>query len=98
MPPTALRKKKCLRSNGQALKLVNFESLLSFSQILAMAGELPPQLNLDAKWDACHEIALHRCFYSSLVGAASALLFLRSPVKRWATVAFAAGVGLGSAY
>eukprot|EP00250_Pteridium_aquilinum_P022593 c25432_g1_i1 orf=169-483(+) len=66
-----------------------------------MAGEkpeTPPKLDMDAKWDACYDLILRRFFYSSLAGAASGLLFFRSPVTRWGAVAFGAGVGLGSAY
>ncbi|KAI5061100.1 hypothetical protein GOP47_0023605 [Adiantum capillus-veneris] len=59
-----------------------------------MGDELPSQLNLDARWDACHDIALRRLFYSTFAGAASALLLFRSPVTRWATVAFATGPGV----
>ncbi|MCO5597287.1 hypothetical protein L7F22_051364 [Adiantum nelumboides] len=62
-----------------------------------MAGD-EPKLDLDAKWDACYDLTLRRFFYSSLAGAASALLLFRSPVTRWGAVAFGAGVGLGSAY
>ncbi|KAJ4842022.1 hypothetical protein Tsubulata_012341 [Turnera subulata] len=39
-----------------------------------------------------------RVVYSTLGGAFSALLLFRTPVTRWAAVAFGAGVGLGSAY
>jgi len=65
-----------------------------------MAGEkgVPPELELDAKWDACLDITLRRFVYSSVAGAGSALLLFRSPTTRWAAVAFGAGVGLGSAY
>lgn len=65
-----------------------------------MAGEkgVPPQLELDAKWDACLDITLRRFVYSSAAGACSALLLFRSPTTRLAAVAFGAGVGLGSAY
>ncbi|KAH7315040.1 hypothetical protein KP509_21G031400 [Ceratopteris richardii] len=57
-----------------------------------------PKLDMDAKWDACYDLTLRRFFYSSLAGAASALLFFRSPVTRWGVIAFSAGIGLGSAY
>ncbi|KAH9331523.1 hypothetical protein KI387_003631, partial [Taxus chinensis] len=57
-----------------------------------------PQFDLDVKWDACLDITLRRFVYSSLAGAGSALLLFRSPATRWASIAFSAGVGLGSAY
>uniref|UniRef100_A0A0D6QZN6 MICOS complex subunit MIC10 n=1 Tax=Araucaria cunninghamii TaxID=56994 RepID=A0A0D6QZN6_ARACU len=69
-----------------------------------MAGDgegekgVPPQFDLDAKWDACLDITLRRFVYSSFAGACSALLLFRSPTTRWAAIAFGAGVGLGSAY
>ncbi|XP_057531847.1 MICOS complex subunit MIC10-like [Amaranthus tricolor] len=56
------------------------------------------EYNLDAKWDACLDLSLRRFVYSSLTGAFTGLLLFRSPVTRWASVAFGAGVGLGSAY
>ncbi|RYR69308.1 hypothetical protein Ahy_A03g015862 isoform B [Arachis hypogaea] len=53
---------------------------------------------LDAKWEACLDLSLRRVVYSSLAGAFGGLLFFRSPTTRWASVAFGAGVGIGSAY
>ncbi|KAF9602132.1 hypothetical protein IFM89_025177 [Coptis chinensis] len=58
----------------------------------------PPEFDLDAKWDACFDLAVRRFAYSSLAGAAAGLLFFRSPVTRWASVALGAGIGIGSAY
>ncbi|KAL4339421.1 hypothetical protein GQ457_08G008960 [Hibiscus cannabinus] len=52
----------------------------------------------NAKWDACIDLSLRRFIYSSLAGASGGLIFFRSPVTRWASVAFGAGVGIGSAY
>ncbi|KAH7281421.1 hypothetical protein KP509_36G046700 [Ceratopteris richardii] len=63
-----------------------------------MTSDIPPQLNLDARWDACHDLALRRCIYSSFAGVASAFVFFKGPVTRWATVAFATGLGVGSAF
>ncbi|KAL8252122.1 hypothetical protein R6Q59_035815 [Mikania micrantha] len=60
--------------------------------------EIPPQYDLNAKWDACLDLGVRRFVYSSAVGAFAGLLFFRSPVTRWASVAFGAGVGIGSAY
>ncbi|PSS19403.1 MICOS complex subunit like [Actinidia chinensis var. chinensis] len=60
--------------------------------------ENPPKLDLNAKWDACLDLGVRRFVYSSFVGAFSGLLLFRSPVTRWASVAFGAGVGIGSAY
>ncbi|XP_074568658.1 MICOS complex subunit MIC10-like [Curcuma longa] len=59
---------------------------------------IPPKYDLNAKWDACLDLTVRRLAYSSLAGAFTALLFFRSPVTRWASVAFGAGVGIGSAY
>ncbi|XP_041022799.1 uncharacterized protein LOC121263789 [Juglans microcarpa x Juglans regia] len=59
---------------------------------------LPPKFDLDAKWDACLDLTLRRFVYSSLAGAFGGLLLFRTPVTRWASVAFGAGVGIGSAY
>ncbi|XP_059460982.1 MICOS complex subunit MIC10 isoform X1 [Corylus avellana] len=59
---------------------------------------VPPKYDLDAKWDACLDLTVRRVVYSSLAGAFGGLLLFRSPVTRWASVAFGAGVGIGSAY
>ncbi|XP_038989744.1 uncharacterized protein LOC103716606 isoform X2 [Phoenix dactylifera] len=59
---------------------------------------IPPRYDLDAKWDACLDLTIRRFFYSSLAGAFSGLLLFRSPTTRWASVAFGAGVGIGTAY
>ncbi|KAK7401499.1 hypothetical protein VNO78_13032 [Psophocarpus tetragonolobus] len=59
---------------------------------------IPQQYDLDAKWDACLDLTVRRFFYSSSAGAFAGLLFFRSPVTRWASIAFGAGVGIGSAY
>ncbi|KAK7271384.1 hypothetical protein RJT34_27230 [Clitoria ternatea] len=59
---------------------------------------IPSQYNLDAKWDACLDLTVRRFVYSSFAGAFGGLLFFRSPLTRWASVAFGAGVGIGSAY
>ncbi|CAA6660155.1 unnamed protein product [Spirodela intermedia] len=61
-------------------------------------GLVPPRYDLDAKWDACVDLSLHRFAYSALAGAFGGLLLFRTPASRWASVAFGAGVGLGSAY
>ncbi|CAL9135309.1 unnamed protein product [Musa textilis] len=65
------------------------------------AQGIPPRYDLNAKWDAC----LHRpsLLQSFVLWAGSHLYFscfihTGSPVTRWASVAFAAGVGIGSAY
>ncbi|CAA3011137.1 uncharacterized protein LOC111372261 [Olea europaea var. sylvestris] len=60
--------------------------------------KIPPQYDLNAKWDACLDLGVRRFVYSSLAGAFTGLLLFRSPVTRWASVAFGAGVGIGSAY
>ncbi|KAK9134715.1 hypothetical protein Syun_014045 [Stephania yunnanensis] len=58
----------------------------------------PPEYDLNAKWDACLDLSLRRFAYSSLAGAFGGLLLFRSPVTRWASIAFGAGIGIGSAY
>ncbi|PQM41996.1 hypothetical protein Pyn_32084 [Prunus yedoensis var. nudiflora] len=52
----------------------------------------------ERKWDACLDLTVRRFVYSSLGGAFGGLLLFRSPVSRWASVAFGAGLGIGSAY
>ncbi|KAL1214481.1 MICOS complex subunit MIC10 [Cardamine amara subsp. amara] len=54
--------------------------------------------DLNAKWDACIDLTVRRFVYSSLGGAFAGLLFFRSPVTRWASIAFGTGLGIGSAY
>ncbi|KAG2320984.1 hypothetical protein Bca52824_014197 [Brassica carinata] len=54
--------------------------------------------DVNAKWDACLDLTARRVVYSSLSGAFAGLLFFRSPVTRWASIAFGAGIGIGSAY
>ncbi|KAL0699874.1 hypothetical protein Bca4012_055996 [Brassica carinata] len=49
--------------------------------------------DVNAKWDACLDLTARRVVYSSLSGA-----FAGSPVTRWASIAFGAGIGIGSAY
>ncbi|KAL1542804.1 Mitochondrial inner membrane organizing system component, variant 2 [Salvia divinorum] len=58
----------------------------------------PEKYDLNAKWDACVDLSLRRFVYSSFAGGIAGLLLFRSPVTRWASVAFGAGVGIGSAY
>ncbi|XP_024923676.1 MICOS complex subunit MIC10 [Ziziphus jujuba] len=62
------------------------------------ARTIPPKYDLDAKWDACLDLTVRRFVYASLGGAFGGLLFFRSPATRWASIAFGAGLGLGSAY
>ncbi|KAM1023513.1 hypothetical protein ACFX2I_044318 [Malus domestica] len=59
---------------------------------------IPPPYDVNAKWDACLDLTVRRFVYSSLGGAFGGLLLFRSPVSRWASVAFGAGLGIGSAY
>ncbi|CAK7344787.1 unnamed protein product [Dovyalis caffra] len=54
--------------------------------------------DVNAKWDACLDLSVRRFVYSSLAGAFGGLLLFRTPVSRWASVAFGAGVGIGSSY
>ncbi|KAL8482490.1 hypothetical protein ACS0TY_027976 [Phlomoides rotata] len=60
--------------------------------------EIPAKYDVNAKWDACIDLGLRRFVYSSFAGGFAGLFFFRSPVTRWASVAFGAGVGIGSAY
>ncbi|KAL6525268.1 Mitochondrial inner membrane organizing system component [Orobanche minor] len=57
-----------------------------------------PKYDVNAKWDACLDLGLRRFVYSSFAGGFAGLLLFRSPVTRWASVAFGAGLGIGSAY
>ncbi|XP_024008892.1 MICOS complex subunit Mic10 [Eutrema salsugineum] len=59
---------------------------------------VPPEYDVNAKWDACLDLTTRRFVYSSLGGAFAGLLFFRSPATRWASIAFGAGIGIGSAY
>lgn len=59
--------------------------------------EMERAQDYEEKWDATVDLTLRRVVYGSLSGAASALLFFRSPTTRWAAVAFGAGAGMGSA-
>ncbi|KAK1427590.1 hypothetical protein QVD17_16278 [Tagetes erecta] len=65
---------------------------------MAENKEIESQFDLNAKWDACLDLGVRRFVYASAAGAFAGLLFFRSPVTRWASVAFGAGLGLGSAY
>ncbi|KAL3513482.1 hypothetical protein ACH5RR_026199 [Cinchona calisaya] len=58
----------------------------------------PPYNDVNAKWDACMDLSIRRVFYSTATGAFTGLLFFRSPVTRWASIFFATGIGVGSAY
>ncbi|XP_058722032.1 MICOS complex subunit MIC10-like [Vicia villosa] len=59
---------------------------------------LAREYDLDAKWDASLDLTVRRFVYSSFAGAFAGLLLFRSPQTRWASIAFGAGVGIGSAY
>ncbi|XP_022773550.1 MICOS complex subunit Mic10 isoform X3 [Durio zibethinus] len=59
---------------------------------------VPAKYDVNAKWNACLDLTVRRFVYSSLAGAFGGLLFFRSPVTRWVSVAFGAGIGIGSAY
>lgn len=59
--------------------------------------ERPADLLSEDKWDACVDLTVRRFVYSSVAGAVAAVLIFRSPTTRWASVAFGAGLGLGSA-
>ncbi|KAK8691865.1 hypothetical protein V6N13_075360 [Hibiscus sabdariffa] len=59
---------------------------------------VPDKYDVNGKWDACLDLTVRRIVYSSVAGAFGGLLFFRSPVTRWASVALGAGIGIGSAY
>ncbi|XP_010428083.1 PREDICTED: MICOS complex subunit Mic10 [Camelina sativa] len=59
---------------------------------------VPPEYDVNAKWDACLDLTVRRFVYSSLGGAFAGLLLFRSPVTRWSSIALGAGIGIGSAY
>ncbi|KAG6390250.1 hypothetical protein SASPL_147982 [Salvia splendens] len=68
-------------------------------------AEIPEKYDLNAKWDACVDLSVRRFVYSSFAGGFAGLLLFPmsnvasgSPVTRWASVAFGAGLGFGSAY
>ncbi|KAL6512133.1 Mitochondrial inner membrane organizing system component [Orobanche gracilis] len=61
-------------------------------------AEIPAKYDVNAKWDACLDLGLRRFVYSSFAGGFAGILLFRSPVTRWASVAFGAGLGIGSAY
>ncbi|VFQ69871.1 unnamed protein product [Cuscuta campestris] len=58
----------------------------------------PPAYDINAKWDACLDLALRRSALFSFVGAVGGLVCFRTPATRWSAVAFGAGAALGSAY
>ncbi|XP_054781084.1 MICOS complex subunit MIC10-like isoform X2 [Prosopis cineraria] len=68
------------------------------TQIADHSEVIHPPHDLNAKWDACLDFSIRRFLHSSLAGAFGGLLFFRSPGTRWASLAFGAGVGIGSAY
>ncbi|KAM7278082.1 hypothetical protein ACFE04_005216 [Oxalis oulophora] len=47
--------------------------------------------DVNVKWDACLDLTVRRFVYTSLAGA-----FSGSPITCWASVAFGAGIGVGS--
>ncbi|GER37851.1 hypothetical protein STAS_14270 [Striga asiatica] len=61
-------------------------------------AEIPAKHDLNEKWDACLDLGLRRFSYASIAGGFAGILLFRSPVTRWASVAFGAGLGIGSAY
>ncbi|KAI3739199.1 hypothetical protein L2E82_29598 [Cichorium intybus] len=65
---------------------------------MAESKEIPSQYDLDAKWVAYLDLGVRRFVYSSATGVLAGPLLFRSPVMHWASVAFGAGVSIGSAY
>lgn len=68
------------------------------AQIPSPPPPLPPYDDVNAKWDVCMDLSIRRIFYSTAAGAFAGLFLFRSPVTRWSSVAFAAGIGIGTAY
>lgn len=60
--------------------------------------EHPKEVYLDEKWDHLLDLGLRRLVYGSLAGGLAALVLMRGPSMRLATVAFGAGCGVGSAW
>ena len=58
----------------------------------------PPELQLDAKWEAAIDVTLRRVVYGCIGGTTMAFLMCRGTTARAAVSAFGAGVGVGSAY
>ncbi|KIY94815.1 hypothetical protein MNEG_13147 [Monoraphidium neglectum] len=58
----------------------------------------PPEIAFDEKWDRLIDTSLRRVVYGTLAGGAVALLLLRGPLTRTASIAFGAGCGAGSAW
>lgn len=79
--------------------MLDLHGRLDGGQLPKMAGgkERPAEFMLEDKWDACVDLTVRRLVYSSVAGAFAAVLIFRSPTTRWASVAFGAGLGLGSA-
>mmetsp|Transcript_16893 Transcript_16893/g.36745 ORF Transcript_16893/g.36745 Transcript_16893/m.36745 type:complete len:81 (-) Transcript_16893:350-592(-) len=63
-----------------------------------MSVERPPELQIDAKLDRCIDISLRRFMYGAGAGVVGAVLLFKRPSTRSASIAFGAGVGLGTAY
>ncbi|KAH0864343.1 hypothetical protein HID58_081554 [Brassica napus] len=63
------------------------------NRVTKMEEEKKKSDDVNSKWDACLDLTARRVVYSSLGGA-----FAGSPVTRWASIAFGAGLGIGSAY
>ncbi|CAN0928173.1 hypothetical protein LINGRAHAP2_LOCUS36311, partial [Linum grandiflorum] len=62
------------------------------------SSSMAESVDVNAKWDACIDLTVRRTVYSTLASSFGGLLFFRSPVSRWASVAFGAGIGVGAAY
>ncbi|KAL8459709.1 hypothetical protein ACS0TY_036159 [Phlomoides rotata] len=61
-------------------------------------GVIPANYEFIEKWDSFLDLGLRRLAYFSLAGAVTGRFLFRSPATRWASVAFGAGLGIGSAY
>uniref|UniRef100_A0A9I9DQ38 MICOS complex subunit MIC10 n=2 Tax=Cucumis melo TaxID=3656 RepID=A0A9I9DQ38_CUCME len=98
---TIRRRRRLKEGSGRGYHTTLYPLIASDNSFLDMAenkGVVPPPHDLNAKWDACLDLTLRRFVYSSFAGAFGGLLFFRSPVTRWASIAFGAGLGIGSAY
>lgn len=63
-----------------------------------MASERPAELQLDAQWDRCLDLAVRRGVYGALAGLGAGLILFRGGAWRTAAVSLALGGALGSAW
>ena len=102
-----MRQSQKVRKSAQARRVPElldrglFQFLIDFpvhTYHIIMSVERPPELQIDAKLDRCIDLSLRRFVYGAGVGVVGAMLLFKRPSTRSASVAFGAGVGLGTAY